>query len=115
MATTDALPLLPGERAALDAFATRIRELFGPRLRELALFGSRARGEGDENSDVDVLVVVDELTGEEARATAYAAGDAMTEYDVLVSPFVVATSHIERLRSRERSIALEIARDAIPL
>src|SRR5580700_8939458 len=109
------MPLLASERAALTAFAAHVRALFGARLRELALFGSRARGEGDEDSDVDVLVVVDGLTGPEARAVGYAAGDALTDHDVLVSPFVVSTEHIERLRSRERTIALEIARDAVPL
>jgi predicted nucleotidyltransferase len=79
------------------------------------MFGSRARGEGNEDSDVDVLVVVDDLTGSEARAVAQDAGDALTEHDVIVSPFVVSTEHIERLRSRERTIAIEIARDMVPL
>ena len=112
------MPLSPSERDALEPFCARVRALFGPRLRELALFGSRARGvwgEVTEDSDVDVLVVVDDLTGPEARAVAYAAGDALTEHDVIVAPFVVATTHMERLRSRERTIALEIARDAIAL
>jgi predicted nucleotidyltransferase len=85
-----------------------------PRLRELALFGSRARGEGHEHSDLDVLVV-DDLTGSEARSVAQGCGDLLTAYDVLVSPFVVSTEHIARLRSRERLIAAEIARDAVPL
>jgi hypothetical protein len=34
---------------------------------------------------------------------------------VLVSPFVVSTARIEDLRGRERLIAAEIARDAVPL
>jgi hypothetical protein len=59
-------------------------------------------------------VLVD-LTGSEARAVAQDAGDALTEHDVIVSPFVVSTEHIERLRSRERTIAIEIARDMVPL
>ena len=40
--------------------------------------------------------------------------EAPAAYDVLVAPFIVSTEHITRLRSRERLIAAEIARDAVP-
>jgi predicted nucleotidyltransferase len=109
------LSLLPSERGALDEFCGHVRSVFGARLRELALFGSRARGEGHEDSDLDVLVVVRDLTGAEARDVGRAAGDALTDHDVILAPFVVSTEHMDRLRSRERTIALEIARDAVPL
>lgn len=92
-----------------------MRARFGTRLRELALFGSRARGEGHEDSDVDVLVVIEGLTGPEAREVAYEAGDVLTRHDVLVSPFVVSAERMAELRARERRIAAEIARDAVPL
>jgi predicted nucleotidyltransferase len=107
--------LFRNERAALDAFAEHLRARFGPRLRELALFGSRARGEGNEDSDLDVLVAVDNLTGAEGREVAYLAGDMLTEYDVIVAPFVVSSAHMALLRERERLLAREIARDAVPL
>lgn len=107
--------LTRAETRALDELCASVRARFGARLRELALFGSRARGEGHEHSDLDVLVVVDDLTGAEAREVAQGAGDLLTAYDVLVSPFIVSTEHIARLRSRERLIAAEIARDAVPL
>ncbi|MBA2243500.1 MAG: nucleotidyltransferase domain-containing protein, partial [Gemmatimonadetes bacterium] len=38
-----------------------LEELYGERLRGLYLFGSYARGEADAESDVDVLVVLDEI------------------------------------------------------
>jgi predicted nucleotidyltransferase len=106
---------LPSERAAVDAFCARVRAQFGARVRRLALFGSRARGEGHEGSDVDVVVVVDGLTGAEARQIAYLAGDAMTENGVLLSPFAVSTERMNELRARERLIAREIDRDAVAL
>jgi len=61
-----------------------------------------------------VLIVVDDLAGSGARAVAQGCGDLLTAYDVLVAPFIVSTEHITRLRSRERLIAAEIARDAVP-
>jgi uncharacterized protein len=107
--------LTRAETRALDDLCATVRGRFGRRLRELALFGSRARGEGHEHSDLDVLIVVDDLTSAEAREVAHGCGDLLTAYEVLVSPFVVSAEHIARLRSRERLIAAEIARDAVPL
>ena len=40
-----------------------LREIYGPRLKRLILFGSQARGEATPDSDVDVLVVLDGKIG----------------------------------------------------
>jgi uncharacterized protein len=109
------LALTTAERQAIEELRDTVRERFGGRLRELSLFGSRARGEGDQDSDLDVAIVVDALTGQEGREMGWLAGDLLTKYDVIVSPFAVSTEHMELLRSRERLIAAEIARDGVPL
>jgi len=103
------------ERSALSDLKRWLTSRFGERLEALALFGSRARGEGDEDSDVDVLVSVNGLSSQEAREIAYATGDLLTRYDVLVSPFAVSSERYAELRERERRIAAEIDRDGVPL
>jgi predicted nucleotidyltransferase len=45
-------------RPPLEAYAARLRAIFGDRLREIRLFGSYARGEANEDSDIDVLVTL---------------------------------------------------------
>ena len=40
-------------------FGDAIRSLLGPRLKEMWLFGSRARGDNYADSDYDVLIVAD--------------------------------------------------------
>lgn len=107
--------LTAAEVEALERLGTWLRARFGPRLRELTLFGSRARGEGHEHSDVDVLVVVDDLTFAEGREMTDLCGDLLTELSVLLAPFAVTTEHMTRLRERDRLIAREIARDGVPL
>jgi predicted nucleotidyltransferase len=107
--------LRQAEQAALAQLATWLRRELAGRLRELVLFGSRARGEGDDDSDLDVLVVVDDLAEGEARAIAHACGDLLTQHDVIVSPLVLSTERIAELRRRERLIAREIDRDGVSL
>jgi predicted nucleotidyltransferase len=102
-------------RAALEELRLWLIERFGARLQELKLFGSRARGEAREDSDYDVLVVVDGLSSSEARSIAHFTGDLLTARGVLVSAFAVSTARMWELRERERLIAREIDRDAVPL
>jgi predicted nucleotidyltransferase len=111
----DRVDLLPGERLALSDFQAWVRARFGPRLRELALFGSRARGDGSEESDLDVLVAVDDLSGVEGREIGHTAGDVLTRHNVWISPFALSSARLSELRARERLIAREIDRDAVPL
>jgi hypothetical protein len=107
--------LCADERAALDALRGWLLARFGARLRELTLFGSRARGEGDEDSDLDVAVVVDGLTSAEGREIAWFCGDLLTEHGVIVSMFAVSVERMQELRRRDRLIAQEIARDGVPV
>jgi predicted nucleotidyltransferase len=45
-------------RAVLSDLENQLRALYGQRLVRLVLFGSQARGDADEGSDIDVLVVL---------------------------------------------------------
>jgi uncharacterized protein len=49
-----------GTRVAEEA-TRRLEAVYGARLRQVILFGSWVRGEAHEKSDVDVLVVLDEI------------------------------------------------------
>ena len=46
-------------RGAVEELKRRLESRFGPRLLEVRLFGSYARGEQDDESDVDVLLLFD--------------------------------------------------------
>ena len=67
--TLDALeePDVPELGGALDAHgiaravAADLRELYGSRLKDVLLFGSWARGDAHPESDIDLLVVLDEV------------------------------------------------------
>ena len=48
-------------KAVMTELKERLDGLYGSRLRGVYLFGSHARGEADEESDVDVLIILDSI------------------------------------------------------
>ena len=50
--------LKPNEWAALEGIVARLHERYGDDLLRVVLFGSKARGDFDEESDLDLLIVV---------------------------------------------------------
>ena len=119
VAVERALPRLrsPIVVAALDRFGKGLRDRFGARVSEIVLFGSRARGEAHEESDVDVLVVVDDLTEQERLAVldlAYAAERVAPEW-VGLSPLVYSSAQASRMRSGGRRLFRDIDHEGIRL
>ncbi len=50
----------PEERGWVEAFAQRVRDEFGPRVRDIRIYGSKVRGDAHDESDIDLLVLVDD-------------------------------------------------------
>lgn len=74
-------------RLVLSELKVGLQMTYGPRLRGVYLYGSHARGEEDEESDVDVLVVLDELQsyGAEIERTSHAVAGTSLKYGVSIS------------------------------
>jgi predicted nucleotidyltransferase len=71
----------------LAELGRRLRELYGHRLARLVLFGSRARGDSESGSDIDVLVV---LRGQveaacEIERTGYLVAELSLAFDEVIS------------------------------
>lgn len=61
--------------AWMEDFLARMRVCFGSRLAFVGLQGSRGRGEGTADSDIDVVVILDRLTIKDLDAYRAAAAD----------------------------------------
>ena len=70
-------------------FRERIGAVAGADVVRLVLFGSRARGEGHEHSDLDVLVVLRRYDRDARRAIIDAAADVDDDTGLRLSPIVV--------------------------
>jgi uncharacterized protein len=109
------LPLSAGEQAAVREFVTRVRGMLGAEIRDVRLFGSRARGGGHEHSDLDIALVV--LPGGRARRHEVydLAFDIGLAHGVDLAPLVIEERRLHELLARERRLALDIAREGISL
>jgi predicted nucleotidyltransferase len=68
-----------------------LTELYGQRLMAVYLFGSYARGDYNENSDLDVMIVLDTYKSywDELVCSAELASDLSLEYDVTISRMIM--------------------------
>ena len=81
---------------AFEEFARAVEDALGDAIHEIVLYGSTARGEATEQSDVDVLVVLDERTPtDEVFRLAFDIG---IRYDVAVMPHLQTREHFESRR-----------------
>ena len=75
-----------------------LTELYGQRLKAVILFGSYARGDYDENSDLDVMIVLDNYKSywDELVHSAELASNLSLEYNVTVSRTIVTEEKWKR-------------------
>lgn len=103
----------PLVREALQRYRARLdRELPG-RVRRLALYGSHARGEAHEESDVDVLVVLSEATHRERARAIDIGGEIGIELTLAVAPVVLTQAEWDEMVRRERRFVSEIEHDGV--
>jgi predicted nucleotidyltransferase len=103
-------------RCALEAardLAERLRARFGARVRWVRLYGSQARGDASEQSDVDVLAVVRDLTWDERLEAIDLGFDVSILRGLHVSPVVMAEADFDRLVTLESSFAGNVLREGI--
>jgi predicted nucleotidyltransferase len=107
--------LSASETRAVREFVAQARALLGPELKEARLFGSRARGQGHEHSDIDIALIVSP-SGRARRRDLYdLAFDVGFAHGVEIAPLVLEERQFQHLRERERLIARDIDGDGIRL
>ena len=93
-------PLENWQRAVL-AFARRAREELGDHIVHIILYGSRARGDYTDDSDVDILVVVSDIGAKEADERIFPfASAALEEYEELLYAIVVTEEEYAEKQGR---------------
>lgn len=99
----------------LDEFKKWSLEFLGAKLLRLVVFGSRARGDFDDESDLDVAIVVRDLSPELKKKILEMVAELELRYDFPMSVIVFSEEEFDLLKKRGRRIALDIEREGIPL
>ncbi|MEI8241877.1 MAG: nucleotidyltransferase domain-containing protein [bacterium] len=103
-------------RNCARAFAGEVRMHFGTRLHGIRLYGSAARGDWQEDSDVDILVLLDAVTTEDRAWIAERANHlGILGSGILLSAVTLTAADFQRLHDRERLFAAEVKRDGMPI
>jgi len=103
------------ERQAVQVFVQRLHERFRGEILQVALFGSKARGDSGPWSDIDILTVVREESWSLRGEVSTLAADVSLEYDVLIGPRVIGLERWERMKRDGFSLYRNIAIEGIPL
>jgi len=100
------------ETAAVSKFKSLVTKKVS--LRDLRVFGSRARGEAKPSSDLDVFVVVDYLDVDTEKYITDCAWEAGFPEDILIVPVVLTTNQLVESPIRESAFIKNIQKEGIP-
>ncbi len=100
-------------RELLGSLRRGLEEIYGDRLRGVYLYGSYARGEAHVGSDLDVLVVLDEVRSswEEIKRTGELVSEVSLAHELSVSRVFLPESE---WRESDLPFTRNVRREAIP-
>jgi predicted nucleotidyltransferase len=112
MKTLDEINLRPNDRAAVREAAAILREKFP--VEQIVLFGSKARGEDDPESDIDLLVLTSRPLSDRDESEVTRALLALElDLAVVISPLLVCVDDWREGFYQVLPIRREIERDGV--
>lgn len=87
----------------------KIAEKFGDRVEQVILFGSHTRGEANEESDLDVLIIGDVGLDEVIEITY----PLSLKYGIYISPTVMTRYYFEMLKDEGASFVKNVLREGV--
>ena len=110
MKSFESVSLIKNESDAIKAAIRMLKNEFS--IAKVILFGSKARGDHDEYSDIDLLVVASRLLHwKEEKAIIGALFDIGMKYDVIFSPLFTSVDEWENGMFTKFPVYQEISRD----
>ena len=96
------------ERQAVQEFVDALVTAFPERIKLMRLFGSRARGEGDKESDLDLLIVVDKEDEKLDDKIIDLMGEIGGKYIQLIAPLTISSYELENLNYQLYRLLMEV-------
>jgi len=98
----------------LAEYREQLRAVLGDDLDSVVLFGSQARREATDESDIDVLCIMKQPFdyGELIMKTSQITGDTSLKYDVVLSR---AFTTVEDYEARQTPFLMNVRREGVPV
>jgi predicted nucleotidyltransferase len=103
------------EQEAIKEFYDKLLAMYPKRLDQVILFGSKARGDSHQESDIDILVVVDNSDWRFRHTISDIASDVSLNYDVLIGPKVISRDRWHWMKQKRFSFYKNVSNEAIVL
>jgi len=103
------------EAAALDEYVRRLRQEHSDQVVRVVLFGSKARGDADQESDTDLLVVVKDDERRAHRPIERLGTDISLKYGLVLSELIVGPRRYENYRRYQTPLYRNIEAEGIEL
>lgn len=97
----------------VEEYSKIVRSKLGSHLKQIILYGSQARGDAWEGSDVDMLIIVDKRTPDIREKTLDVAVEMMNKYEKLFSSLIYDEE--EWQKAQEFPLAWNIKQEGIPV
>jgi predicted nucleotidyltransferase len=107
--------LTEDEKKLIEKFKSNIEALLGADKVKLILFGSKARGDSDRHSDIDIAIIVKKLTKKQKNLILEEIAEFEFENIMPISTLILSEEEFKLLKKRERAIAYEIENEGIRL
>jgi predicted nucleotidyltransferase len=101
------------ERAAVAELKALLVQQYG--VRDIRLFGSKARGTGHVESDLDLFIVVPDLDWERAKAIYTLCFELSLRYDLLIAPTLCSQAELENPLVQATPFHRAIQKDGLPI
>ena len=101
------------DQQALRELVVYLYQSIPDKIEVVALFGSKARGDSQQDSDIDVLVILTQEDRELRRKILRQTARFSLKYDLLLSPRVIGAERWKRMRGF--SLYQNVLRDAAGL
>jgi len=102
------------EQTAVDQFIAQLRREQGEQLQGTVLYGSKARGNADPESDIDLLLIMTKDDWSLRNAVSKIASGISLDYDVSLSAHLVSLKRWYQMEIAPFSFFENVFREGIP-
>lgn len=97
----------------LETFVRTLGDRYGDKVEKIILFGSVARGEDREHSDVDVLIITKNDSFKMQKLVSDIVVDILLKTEIYISAKVLSSSELDFLRKMNSSFYKAISKEGI--